>query len=358
MSQKDYYTVLGVAEDASQAEIKKAYRGLAKRFHPDKNRGDSEAEKRFKEIQGAYDVLGEPAKRRKYDDLRRARASGFKGIDLEDLFGAGGGESPFSGGGGFGGSIFDLFERAGVGRSGATRARRQSEDLRYDVSVAFETAAFGGATSIRVPRTETCATCRGDGAAPGTRAETCSVCGGTGTAATNQGMFAFSRPCTRCLGRGRVIAKPCPSCAGSGTRTVTRQIEVRIPAGIPDGGKVRLRGEGEAAPGSPPGDLILTVRVTGHGQFRRDGLDVESEVTLDIASAALGTTATVETLHGEVSLRVPPGVQPGSRLRLKGQGVHDHRGRTGHHYVKIAVEIPRDLTARQRELLEEFARAE
>ncbi len=352
MSQKDYYTVLGVPEDASQEAIKKAFRGLAKRYHPDRNRGDAEAERRFKEIQEAYDVLGDPAKRKKYDELRRFGSGGFQGVDLEDLFGGG---SPF---GGFGGSIFDLFERAGAGRRGAARHRPRGEDLRAEITVPFATAASGGEVSLSLPRTETCTACRGSGAAAGSRVETCPECGGSGTAMRSQGAFSFSRPCPRCLGRGRIIREPCRACRGSGTRTVTRRFAVRIPPGIADGGRIRLKGEGEpGGPGAPPGDLIVTVRVAGHDRFRRRGLDIESDLTLDIASAALGTKAEVETLGGKVELTVPPGVQPGQRLRLRGRGIRDHRGRRGDHYVRIRVRIPKKLTRRQRELLEEFARA-
>lgn len=352
MSRKDYYQVLGIAEDADAAKVKRAYRDLAKKFHPDRNPGDKEAERRFKEVQEAYDVLGEPEKRQRYDQLRKAGASGgFGGIDFEDLFGGGGAAG--RGGAGFGGSIFDLFERAGMGRG--RPAAHRGDDLSFEITVPFETAAFGGKRTLRIPRTESCSVCHGSGAAPGSKAETCPVCHGAGTAATEQGGFAFSRPCPRCFGRGKVIPKPCGACGGRGVREETREIEVKVPAGVDDGGKIRLRGEGEAGSnGAPPGDLILTVRVANHPNLKRHGLDTESEVRIDFASAALGTEREVETLNGMVTMKIPAGVQPGTRLRLKGRGIRDHRGRTGDHYVQVRVEVPRRLTAKQRELLEEF----
>ncbi|MEN8150889.1 MAG: molecular chaperone DnaJ [Planctomycetota bacterium] len=351
MGHQDYYKVLGVATDASQDAIKKAYRKLAKRYHPDKNRGDEAAETRFKEVQQAYDVLGEPEKRQKYDQLRRGGPGAFSGVDLEDLFG-GGGRGP-----GFGGSIFDLFERAGMGRRAG--AARRGEDLAYEVRVPFDTAAFGGSTAIRLPREESCATCSGSGAAPGTKPRPCPACGGSGSTADAQGGFAFSRPCPSCYGRGRVIEKPCTSCGGSGERHVSRQLTVKIPAGVVDGQKIRLKGEGEpGSGGAADGDLILTVKIAEHPQFTRKGFDTESRVSLDIVTASLGTELDVETIHGPVKLRVPAGVQPGTRLRLKDRGVTSHAGKKGDHFVRIEVTVPRQLTERQRKLLMEFHEAE
>jgi molecular chaperone DnaJ len=350
MGQKDYYTVLGVEEKASQDAIKKAYRKLAKKFHPDKNRGDATAEKRFKEVQEAYDVLGEPEKRKKYDQIRKAGPGGFSGIDMEELFGGRGK------GRGFGGSIFDIFERAGMGAR--ARAPRRGEDLTYEIRVPFETAAFGGSTAIRVPRNEICGVCGGSGAAPGSQPMPCPDCGGTGSVADGQGGFAFSRPCPRCYGRGRIIERPCGTCGGSGEKHVSRKLTVKIPAGVGDGSKIRLRGEGEAGDaGASAGDLILTVRVAEHQDFTRDGLDTEGVLPLDIVAATLGTTVDVKTLHGSVALKVPPGVQPGTRLRLKEKGIRDHRGKTGDHYVKVEVTVPRRITERQRKLLMEFREA-
>ncbi len=349
MPAKDYYTVLGVKEEAGEQEIKRAYRTLAKRYHPDRNRGDRSAEARFKEIQEAYDVLSDPEKRRKYDHLRKAGPGGFEGIDLEDLFGG-------LSGGGFGGSLFDLFERAGMGRGGPRRSRR-GEDQSAEVTVPFETAAFGGTVTIAVPRAEPCASCSGSGAAAGSGAETCRACGGTGTSAREGGGFAFSRPCPRCYGRGRVVARPCAACGGAGSRTATHRLEVRVPAGVDDGARIRLRGQGDpGGPGGEAGDLLLTVRVRDHEVFRRDGLDVESDLLVDIPDAALGTTREVRTLTGPVEVRVPAGVQPGARLRLRGRGVRDHRGRCGDHYVRVQVRIPRRLGDRERALFEELRR--
>jgi len=349
MGHKDYYTVLGVVEDATQDVIKKAYRKLAKKYHPDRNRGDAAAEERFKEAQEAYDVLGDPENRQKYDQLRRAGPGGFGGIDLEDLLGGRGG----SGGRGFGGSVFDLFERAGMGRR--ARPPRRGEDLSYEIRVPFTTAAFGGSTAIRVPRSETCASCSGTGAAPGTQPQPCPACGGSGSTADEQGGFAFSRPCPSCYGRGRIIERPCTACGGSGEKHVTRLLTVTVPAGIDHDQKIRLKGEGEAGDaGAPPGDLILTVKIAEHPQFTRDGLDTEGVLDLDIVAASLGTELDVETLHGKVKLTVPAGVQPGTRMRLKERGIENHRGKKGDHYVKINVTVPRQLTERQRKLLTEF----
>ncbi len=351
MIQKDYYTVLGVPEDAGRGRIKKSYRDLAKRFHPDRNAGDAEAERRFKEIQEAYDVLGEPEKRQKYDQLRKYGAGG--GVNLEDLFGGGG-----PAGGGFGGSIFDLFERAGMGQRRGPAGPVRGDDLRYEVSVPFETAAFGGVQTIRVERTEPCSSCGGSGAESGSKPRTCPTCHGSGTAATAQGAFSFSRPCPRCMGKGAVIENPCKPCRGSGLHAARKSIEVKIPTGVNDGATIRLRGEGQPGRrGGPAGDLLLTVRVRGHGSFRRKGLDIESDLDLDFADAALGTRREVETLDGTINLTIPAGIQPNAKLRLKGRGVKDHRGRIGDHFVRIRVTVPKKLTVRQRELLEAFRRS-
>jgi molecular chaperone DnaJ len=353
MTQKDYYTVLGVPEDAGQDRIKKSYRDLAKRYHPDRNAGDADAERRFKEIQEAYDVLGEPEKRRKYDQLRKYGAG--SGVNFEDLFGGGAG----GGGGGFGGSIFDLFERAGMGQRRGPAGPVRGDDLRYEVRVPFETAAFGGKQTIRVNRTEACSACGGSGAEAGSKPETCPSCGGSGTAATAQGAFSFSRPCPQCMGKGAVIQNPCKPCRGSGLRGATKSIDVKIPTGVNDGAVIRLRGEGEPGQrGGPAGDLLLTVRVSGHGSFRRKGLDIESDLEVSIADAALGTRRDVETLDGTIEMTIPAGVQPNARLRLKGRGVKNHRGKTGDHFVVIRVRVPKKLTGKQKELLEAFRRNE
>jgi len=347
MTQKDYYTVLGVPEDAEQGRIKKSYRDLAKRYHPDRNAGNEEAERRFKEIQEAYDVLGEPKKREQYDQLRKYGAGG--GGNLDDLFAGGGG--------GFGGSIFDLFERAGMGRRRGPAGPRRGDDLRYEVTVPFETAAHGGTQTIRVNRTEPCTGCSGSGSKSGGKPKTCPVCHGSGTAATEQGAFSFSRPCPRCMGQGKVIKDPCPQCRGSGRLAGTKSIDVKTPIGVSDHATIRLRGEGEPGErGGPAGDLLLTIRVGGHGTFRRKGLDIESDLTIDIADAALGARREVETLSGKIDLTIPAGIQPNAKLRLKGRGVKNHRGRVGDHFVRIRVRVPKELTVKQRELLEAYRR--
>ena len=357
MTQKDYYQVLGVAEDADAGQIKRAYRKLAKQFHPDRNPGDAEAEKRFKEIQEAYDVLEDSAKRGKYDQLRKYGAlGGGHGINIEDLFGGGA-----AGGGGFGGggSIFDLFERAGMGGRRARAGPRRGEDLQYEVFVPFEKAAFGGVTQLRVRRNEGCPKCAGTGAAKGTTADVCSDCKGSGTAPQLHGGFSVSRPCPRCVGRGKVIKTPCTECGGHGQVSRSREIEVKIPPGVKDGARIRLKAAGEPGEkGGGPGDLLIRVRVREHGEFSRDGLDIKSRIDVTMIEAALGTKMNVETLGGSVELGIPAGTQPDARLRMKGRGIRDHRGRVGDHIVRVRVTVPKKLTARQRKLLDQFDREE
>jgi molecular chaperone DnaJ len=221
--------------------------------------------------------------------------------------------------------------------------------------VPFETAAFGGKTTVRVQRNEACGVCSGSGAEAGGKAETCPSCGGSGTASHGQGGFSFSRPCPQCLGRGQVVTKPCKACRGTGRKTGPRDLEVKIPSGVADGTVIRLRGEGEAGErGGPSGDLLLTIHTTGHRSFKRKGLDIESEIRIGVVDAVLGVTLEVATLTGKVDLRIPAGIQPGAKLRLKGRGVKDHRERQGDHFVIVRIEIPKKLSDEEREIYEQL----
>lgn len=363
--EKDYYRTLGVAQDAEPAEVAKAYRKLARELHPDANPNDSEAESRFKEVSEAYSVLSNPEKRAEYDKVRRlvgsgAFAGGFppgaggfggpgaQAFDLSDLlggiFGQGGGGRPS------GGSPFN--------RGGRQRPVR-GRDLETDLNLSFEDAMTGVTTTLRVNGNAVCTTCGGSGARPGTSPQICSVCGGTGAIARDQGMFSFSEPCDNCGGTGRVIPDPCPTCGGTGAERRTRDIRARIPAGVKDGAKIRLKGKGEPGPpGTPPGDLFVNVHVSRHEVFERRGDDLLLRLPVSFAEAAMGTKITVPTLQQPVTLRVPPGTESGRTLRVRGRGVPRSKGGYGDLLVTIEVAIPRKLTRTQRKLLADFAATE
>ncbi len=360
MADKDYYKILGVSPEASQEEIRKAYRRLAKRYHPDRNRGSKAAEEKFKRIGEAYGVLGDEEKRKHYDRLKDAQMHGGGAWNFEDLFGGAGrarrgGVGP-EGPGGFG----DLFSRifggaGGVGTEYSTR--RRGRDVHSRVRISFEKAARGGKVTVRMPRQRACERCGGTGAAPGTGSEVCPRCGGKGTVSSGLGGFSLSRPCPQCFGRGRIIERPCAACRGTGTTEQVSSVRVNIPPGIESGQKLRLSGMGEpGVGGAEAGDLFLEVQVKGHPTFRRDGLNVYSALEVDMADAALGTRMEVETMDGRVSVKVPPGTQPGQKLRLKGRGLRGSDGRQGDHFVEVRVRIPRNITQRQKDLLEEFSR--
>ena len=367
MAEKDYYKVLGVATDASQEEIRKAYRRLAKKHHPDRHGGSKEAENRFKRITEAHEVLGNEKKRRQYDQLREAGRRGFfgGGEGMEDIFGTGrkagrgGGKRTFT----YEdlGSLGDLFSKV-FGREEpiwqtetGRRAEARGRDIRTRISVPFDTAVKGGRAEVRVPRKQTCARCNGTGASPGGRADTCPQCGGSGQVVSGQGGFSFSRPCPQCFGRGKIIRTPCAVCDGSGFAEEQARVEVEIPKGISDGKKIRLRGMGQpSGDGVGSGDLIIEVHVEDDPRFKREGLDVYSEATIDMVQAALGTEVNVQTLKGLVNLKVPAGTQPDRKLRIRGHGVEDHDGKRGDHFVRIKVRIPENLSDRQKKLLKEF----
>ncbi len=371
---KDFYEILGVPESASQEEIKKAYRKLAKQHHPDANPDDPDAADRFKEIGEAYSVLSDPEKRQQYDQMRKFGGLGFGGRAGGRPTGGGGprggtrhgpdfeGSFSFDDLTGFGGlgdifsSIFDRGERRR--RSQARSGPEKGKNVEYVVEIPFLTAARGGTVSISVPISEECATCGGSGARPGTDFTRCSECGGTGNVSFGQGGFAVNRPCPACMGQGRMPESPCRACGGSGTVRQTRKIQVKVPEGVESGSKVRLSGQGERGrSGGRAGDLIITFKVKDHRFFRRDGLDVHCTVPINLAQATLGSKVRVRTIHGSKAvLRIPPGTQSGTRFRIRGQGA-EKNGRRGDQFVEVKVEIPDELTDEAEEAMKEFAEA-
>lgn len=350
MDKRDYYEVLGVSRNATSDEIKKAYRKLARKYHPDANPGDKDAEAKFKEISEAYVVLSDPEKRAGYDRFGHAGADGQ---------GFGG----FEGFGDFGGlgDIFEMF----FGGGGRTRRRtgpERGQDIRTDMEISLEEAAFGLEREVKVPRVETCGTCGGSGAAAGSKPKTCLACAGTGqvqfTQSTPFGRIVQSRTCDRCRGTGQVIEKPCPTCRGAGSVRKTRSIKVKVPPGVDNGSRLRLAGEGEAGTrGGPPGDLYVYIHVKQHKLFRREGDDLICEISLSFVQAALGDEIDVPTLEGKEKLKIPEGTQPGTVFRIRGKGVPHLSGfGRGDQHVRIKVMIPGKLSEKQKELLREFAR--
>lgn len=360
--EKDYYEVLGVPENASQSDIKKAYRRLAREHHPDAS-SSPDAEERFKEVSEAYRVLGDEETRREYDEVRRLAASGvggFGGPGMGGGFRAGPGASFTFGEGDLGGLFEDLLGGAGFGAGfgGPARGRRarRGRDLKADVHLTFEDALAGVRTRLRVRSAGTCDTCRGTGARPGTSPRACSTCGGRGQVAVNQGPFSIAQPCPDCGGRGHVIEDPCGTCKGTGQVTKPRELTVRIPAGVKDGATIRVPGRGGAGvDGGPAGDVLVKVHVSPHRLFGRRGDDVTLEVPLTFPEAALGTTLTVPLPQGgERTIRIPPGTSPGRTFRVQGEGAPRRGGGRGDLLVTVRVEVPRKLSRRQRELLEEL----
>lgn len=351
MSKRDYYEVLNVERTASEGEIKSAYRKLALKYHPDRNPGNAEAEELFKEAAEAYSVLADGEKRALYDRFGHAGVNGAAAggvdptifADFSDLFSGLGDVFGFG----------DLFGR-GRRRSGPQRGA----DLRYDLEITFEEAARGAETTILIPREETCETCRGSGAAPGTSPETCPQCRGTGQLRYQQGFLTVARPCSNCRGTGSVIAKPCQACRGAGRVGKERKLTVKIPAGIATGQRMRLYGEGEhGSAGGPPGDLYVIVHVHEHEFFHREGDDLYCEVPLAFTTLALGGDIKVPTLEGRHELHIPAGTQPGSRFRVRGKGMPNVSGRGhGDLHVIVRVSVPKKLSKDQKALLEELAR--
>jgi molecular chaperone DnaJ len=350
MSKRDYYEVLGVEKGASKDELKKAYRKLSKKYHPDINK-EADADQKFKEISEAYEVLS--------DDQKRAQYDRFGHTDPNQGFGGG---ADF-GGGGFGGfeDIFNTFFGGGGGRRRDPNAPRQGADLQYTMSLKFEEAVFGKETEIEIPKEEECDTCHGSGAKPGTKVETCSHCKGAGQLNVEQntpfGRIVNRRVCHYCNGTGKQIKEKCSTCGGAGKVQKRRTINVKIPAGIDDGQQLRVTGQGEpGVNGGPPGDLYVVFHVRSHDFFERNGDDIYCEMPVTFAQAALGDEIEVPTLHGKVKLKVPAGTQTGTRFRLKGKGVPNVRGYgTGDQHVQVKVVTPTKLTDKQKQLLREFA---
>lgn len=345
MSKQDYYEILGVSKDASKDEIKKAFRGLARKYHPDVNK-DPGASEKFKEVSKAYEVLSDPQKRAQYDQFGEEDPNqGFSG---GQGFGGGGADFGF-------GDIFDQIFNGGARRRDPN-APRQGADLQYEMSITFEEAAFGKTTEIRIPKEETCGTCHGSGAKPGTKPQSCSHCHGTGQLNTEQntpfGRVVNRRVCPYCHGTGKIVKNPCATCGGKGKVRVNKKIEVKIPAGIDDGQQIRLSGHGEAGVnGGPAGDLYIVFTVKPHKLFRRDGDNVYLEVPLNFAQVALGDEIEVPTLYGNVELRIPAGTQTGTRFRLKGKGIKNVRGYgQGDEHVTVKVVTPKHLTDEQKEI--------
>ncbi len=353
MSKRDYYEVLGVGKTAADQEIKSAYRRLAMRHHPDKNPNDATAEEKFKEAAEAYAVLSDAEQRRRYDRFGHAGVSsaagaswgapGFGGIEdiLGDLFGFG-----------------DVF--GGARTSSRRSAAQRGADLRYDLEIKLEEAANGMTAQLRIPRLESCDTCKGSGAAAGTQPESCQTCGGMGQVRYQQGFFSVVRTCHLCRGTGRVIGTPCADCKGAGRIEREKSMEVKIPAGVETGSRLRVQGEGESGTsGGPAGDLYVVIHVAEHEQFERQGSNLYSSVPVTFAQAALGSELQVETLDSPQTLKIPTGTQTGTVFRLKGQGmpVLGGRGR-GDLFVAVTVITPTSLTREQRKLLEQLAQVE
>ena len=356
---RDYYEVLGVQKGATEAEIKKAYRKLAKENHPDLNPGNKEAEARFKEINEAYEVLSDSDKRQRYDQF------GFAGVDPSYGAGAGGFGGGFEGGFDFGdlGDIFGSFFGGGFG-GGGSRSRtgpQRGESLRMGLTITFEEAAFGCEKEVSLERVERCAACHGSGAAAGTSPETCPNCHGTGQVQqrrqTPMGVFATTTTCPRCGGKGKIVSTPCKDCGGTGQVRRRKTVKVTIPAGIDDGQTISLRGQGNAGRnGGPAGDLLLVIGVRPHPLFRREGTSVLCEAPITFTQAVLGGEMEIPTIDGKVKYEIPEGTQTGTTFRLRGKGIPNMNGRgRGDQYVTVYIETPRNLTREQKEALRKFS---
>jgi len=348
MEKRDYYDVLGVGRDADGSALKSAFRKLAMKFHPDRNPDNPSAEQSFKEINEAYDALKNPDKRAAYDRFGHAAFEG--------------GGNPGAGfGNDFASSMSDIFDDFfGMGRQRAGGGRERGTDLRYNLEVELTDAFEGKTVDIQVPTTVTCEVCTGSGATPGTSPSTCTTCAGQGRVRSSQGFFTMERTCPHCAGRGEIITDPCTSCSGSGRTSKERSLSVNIPAGIEDGTRIRLSGEGEAGVlGGPSGDLYIFLSIRPHEFFQRDGADLFCRVPISMTTAALGGQLEVPTVSGEKTrVKVPAGTQTGKQFRLKSKGMPVLRAhQTGDMYIQVAVETPRSLSKRQRELLEEFEQA-
>jgi molecular chaperone DnaJ len=367
---KDFYAVLGVGSNASQDEIKKAYRKLAKKFHPDANAKDAKAEERFKEISEANNVLSDPAKRNQYDEMRRLGAfdgGGFGGFGggARSARGAGarGGaqninfqEFDIGGLGGLGDLFSSMFGGGETRQSARSRGPEKGQTVEATLDIPFRTAARGGKVPIELEVSEECATCHGTGAAPGAQLKICPECDGRGVISFGQGGFAVNRPCPVCLGKGQVPTEPCPTCRGTGEVRARRKVLVNVPAGVDTGSKIRLKGQGgKGSANGPPGDLVITFNVLPDKFYKRDGLDVIATVPLNIAQATLGTKISVRTLDGKkVAIKIPPGTPSGKRFRVRGQGIQKG-DKKGDLIVEVSIQVPEKLSEEQERMMKEFA---
>ncbi|MEP6758558.1 MAG: molecular chaperone DnaJ [Actinomycetota bacterium] len=353
--EKDYYAVLGVPKNAAAADIKKAYRKLAQRHHPDANAGDAAAEERFKEVSSAYDVIGDEQKRASYDNAREMGAGGFGGFP-----GAG---RPGGGFGGYPGGV--RFEDAGVdlgdllggmfGGAGRGTRRQRGADLETDVTLTFEDAMAGVTLPVTLTGPAPCGTCHGSGAAPGTQPITCATCGGSGQVAVNQGFFSMAQTCAACHGTGRIVKTPCPTCGGVGAQRRPRTIQVKVPAGVMDGARIRLAGKGESGgAGGTAGDLFVRVHVRQHQLFGRRGDDLTVELPVTFPEAALGANVEVPTLNGPVTLKVPAGTASGRTFRVRGKGAPKKKGGHGDLLATVVVDVPGKLSREQKKLVEQL----
>ncbi len=351
MSKRDYYEVLEVTKDASFEHIKKSYRQLALKYHPDRNDGNKEAEEKFKEATEAYQILSNDESRTKYDRFGHAAFSNNGGFDgfsnfgnfAEDLFG----------------DIFGAFFGTS-GSSGGSSKKRGGRDLKYNLSLTLEEAAFGVEKKIKIRKPVPCDGCKGSGSREGKTAEKCKHCGGHGQVRIQQGFFTISRPCGSCNGVGKIITDPCPSCGGSGATHKEKELKVQVPAGIDSGQQLKVRAEGEElAGGLTPGDLYVEVDVEPHKFFKRQDSEIICEIPITYAQAVLGSELEVPTLSGPITMKIPAGTQSGKLFRLKGKGIVDlHSGRKGDQHVRAFIYVPQNVTDRQRELLEELAKIE
>ena len=353
MDKRDYYEVLAVSRTATDQEIKSAYRRLAVKYHPDKNPNDASAEEKFKEAAEAYSVLSVPEQRKRYDRFGHAGVSSSAGAGAWGAPGFGGIEDIL-------GDLFGFGDVFGGGRGGRRTSAQRGADLRYDLEISLEEAANGMTAQLRIPRLEACDTCKGSGAAAGSQPEICTTCSGSGQVRYQQGFFSVARTCHVCRGTGRVIKNPCADCKGAGRVEREKQMEVKIPAGVETGSRLRVSGEGEAGTqGGAPGDLYVVIHVSEHEQFERQGSNLYEAVPITFAQAALGADIMVKTLDGEEKLKIPMGTQTGTVFRLRGKGmpVLGGRGR-GDLFVSATVMTPRTLTREQRHLLEQLAEVE
>jgi len=348
MAKQDYYETLGVSKNASESELKKAFKRMAMKHHPDRNPGDAEAEAKFKNIKEAYEILSEPQKRAAYDQFGHAGVDGSAG-------GRGGFGGGFGGGGGGFGDIFDEIFGGGRGGHNPNRAYR-GNDLQYNLDLTLEQAVFGTTVDIRIPTMQNCKPCGGTGAKSGTTPQTCSTCHGQGQVRIQQGFFAVQQTCPSCHGSGKEIKDPCPSCHGQGRTEEHKTLEVKIPMGVDTGDRIRLSGEGEAGMnGGPSGDLYVQMELKQHSIFRRDGSDLHCTIPVRFTTTALGGEVEVPTLNGKVSLKIPPGSQSGKVFRMRGKGVKSVRDAfEGDLFCKIQVETPVNLTKDQKRMLEEL----